>query len=73
MATHQTDASVEEFLAQVPEDQRREDARRLCVMMREITGEPPVMWGLDDVDLDALRELIDRSVRIRKGINRASG
>ena len=28
---------------------------------------------LDDVDLDALRELIDRSVRIRKGINRASG
>ncbi len=27
---------------------------------------------LGDVDLDALRELIDRSVRIRKGINRAS-
>jgi Domain of unknown function (DU1801) len=138
MATHPTNASVEAFLAQVPDDQRREDARRLCVMMRGITGEPPVMWGssivgfgayhyryasghegdsalagfsprrqhlviylvgefadrhqavlarlgphktgkgclyvkrLDDVDLDALRELIDRSVRIRKGINRAS-
>jgi hypothetical protein len=27
---------------------------------------------LDDVDLGALRELIDRSVRIRKGVNRAS-
>ena len=27
---------------------------------------------LADVDLDALRELIDRSVRIRRGINRAS-
>ena len=27
---------------------------------------------LDDVDPDALRELIDRSVRIRKGIDRAS-
>jgi hypothetical protein len=40
MATHQTDTPVEEFLAQVPDDQRR--------------------------------ELIDRSVRIRKGINRAS-
>jgi hypothetical protein len=139
MATHQTDAPVEEFLAQVPDDQRREDAHRQCVMMQEITGEPPVMWGssivgfgayhyryasghegdsalasfsprrqhlvvylvgefadrhqavlarlgphktgkgclyirrLDDVDLDALRELIDRSGRIRKGINRASG
>jgi hypothetical protein len=46
MATQRTDASVEEFLAQVPDDQRREDARRLCV--------------------------IDRSVRIRNGIDRAS-
>jgi len=27
---------------------------------------------LDDVDHDALRELIDRSVRVRKGIGRAS-
>jgi len=138
MAMRRTDASVEEFLARVPGDQRREDARRLCAMMREITGEPPAMWGpsiigfgayhyryasghegdsalasfsprrqnlavylvsefadrhraalarlgphktgkgclyisrLAAVDLDALRELIDRSVRIRKGIDRAS-
>ena len=138
MATHPTDASVEAFLAQVPDDRRREDARRLCALMREITGEPPAMWGssivgfgsyhyrytsghegdsalasfsprrhnlaiylvgefadrhqaalarlgphktgkgclyirrLADVDPDALRELIDRSARIRKGINRAS-
>jgi hypothetical protein len=27
---------------------------------------------LDDVDTDALRELIDRSVRVRKGVGRAS-
>ena len=138
MATHQTDASAEMFLAQVPDDRRREDARRLCAMMRDITGEPPAMWGasiigfgsyhyryasgregdsalagfsprsqhlviylvgefetrhqsalarlgphktgkgclylrrLDDVDHDALRELIDRSVRVRKGIGRTS-
>src|SRR5262245_24576301 len=138
MATHPTDASVEAFLAQVPDDRRREDARRVCAMMREITGEPPAMWGtsivgfgtyhyhyasghegdaplagfsprsqhlviylavefgdrypsvlarlgpykagkgclyvkrLDDVDQDALRELIDRSVRVHKGIERAS-
>ena len=138
MAMRRTDASVEEFLARVPGDQRRQDARRLCAMMREITGEAPAMWGpsiigfgayhyryasghegdsalasfsprrqnlavylvgefadrhraalarlgphktgkgclyisrLAAVDLDALRELIDRSVRIRKGIDRAS-
>ena len=133
-----SDASVAEFLARVPDEQRRQDARRLCAMMQEITGEPPAMWGtsiigfgayhyryasgregdsalasfsprrqhlaiylvgefgtrhqsvlarlgphetgkgclylsrLDDVDTDALRELIDRSVRVRKGVDRAS-
>ena len=132
-----TEASVAEFLDRVPERQR-EDARRLCAMMQEITGKPPAMWGtsiigfgsyhyrypsgregdsalasfaprsqhlvvylvgeftgrhrsvlarlgphktgkgclylkrLDDVDHDALRELIDRSVRVRKGIDRTS-
>ena len=131
-------APVEAFLARIPNDQQRQDARQLCVMMQEITGEPPAMWGssiigfgtyhyryasghegdsalasfsprrhnlaiylvgefadrhqaalarlgphktgkgclyirrLADIDLDALRELIDRSARIRQGINRAS-
>ena len=133
-----TGAPVEDFLARVPNAQRREDARRLCALMRQITGEPPAMWGpsiigfgtyhyryasgregdsalagysprgqhlaiyligefetrhqsalarlgphktgkgclyikrLDDVNQNALRELIDRSVRVRKGINRAA-
>src|SRR5258708_34784920 len=137
-AMRRTDAPVAGFLARVPDERRREDARRLCSMMQEITGEPPAMWGasiigfgshhyryasgregdsalasfsprsqhlaiylvgefeerhrsvlarlgphktgrgclyiqrLDDVDHDALRELIDRSVRVRRGIDRAS-
>jgi len=137
-AMRRTGAPVAEFLAQIPEERRREDARRLCALMQEITGEPPAMWGtsiagfgsyhyryasghegdaplasfsprsqhlaiylvggfeeryrpalarlgphktgkgclylkrLDDVDIDALRELIDRSVRVRKGVDRAS-
>ena len=137
-AMRPTEATVRAFLAQVPSEQRREDAYQLCAMMGDITGEPPTMWGasivgfgtyhyryasgregdspltgfsprrqqlviyliggfenrhhtalarlgphqtgkgclyirrLADVDPDALRELIDRSVRIRKGINRAS-
>ena len=137
-AMRPTDASVDDFLACVTDEQRREDAHRLCVMMRDVTGEPPVMWGtsiigfdtyhyryasgregdsplasfsprrqhvviylvggfedrhqsalarlgphragkgclylkrLDEVDLDALRELIDRSARVHQGIDRAS-
>ena len=133
-----TDAPVAGFLDRVPDEGRRQDALRLCAMMQEITGEPPVMWGtsiigfgtyhyrnasghegdsalasfsprrqhlaiylvggfenryrpvlarlgphkagkgclyirrLDDVDHDALRELIDRSVRVHRGIDRAS-
>src|SRR6516164_7415131 len=134
-AMRRTGEAVEEFLARVPDEVRREDARQLCAIMAEITGEPPAMWGtsiigfgtyhyryasghegdsalasfsprsqhlaiyligdfanrhqsalallgphktakgclyikrLDEVDQDALRELIDRSVRVRKGIN----
>jgi hypothetical protein len=137
-AMRRTGASVEGFLAGVPAGQRREDARRLCAMMEQITGEPPAMWGtsiigfgayhyryasgrggdsalasfsprsqhlaiylvggfesrhqsvlarlgphkagkgclylkrLDDVDQDVLRELINRSVRVRRGVDRAS-
>jgi hypothetical protein len=32
----------------------------------------PAMRRTDDVDHGALRELIDRSVRVRKGVDRAS-
>jgi hypothetical protein len=136
-AMHRTEASAAAFLAAVPDEQRREDAHRLCAIMQQITGEPPAMWGtsiigfgtyhyryasgregdaplagfsprrqhlaihlaggfgnryqpvlarlgphtagngclylkrLDDVDHDALRELIDRSARVHKRIDRA--
>lgn len=133
-----TGASVDNFLAAVPDDRRRADAERLCALLREATGEAPVMWGpsivgfgtyrytyaggrtgdwplvgfsprkqqlvvylvggyeerypsvlarlgphktgkgclylkrLDDVDESALRELVDRTVRVHKGVDRAS-
>jgi hypothetical protein len=40
-AMRRTGASVDDFLARVPDGPRREDARRLCAMMQQITGEPP--------------------------------
>jgi len=36
---------VEVFLASVLDEQRLADARQLCTLMQEITGEPPEMWG----------------------------
>ena len=48
-----TGASVEGFLAGVPDGQRREDARRLCAMMEQITGEPPAMWGTSIIGFGA--------------------
>ena len=43
--TKANDASVEEFLNAVPDEKKRADAFRLVQIMREETGEEPVMWG----------------------------
>jgi hypothetical protein len=133
-----TDASVDDFLAAVPDERRRADAKRLRTILQEVTGEPAVMWGpsivgfgsyryaygsgrtgdwplagfsprkqqlvvylvggyedrhasvlarlgphqtgkgclylkrLDDVDESVLRELVERTVRVHKGVDRAS-
>ncbi|MDZ5443376.1 hypothetical protein U2F26_11625 [Micromonospora sp. 4G57] len=40
-----TEASVDDFLAAVPDERRRADAQRLRSILREVTGEPAVMWG----------------------------
>lgn len=37
--------SAETFIAAVSVDARREDAQKLCGLLTEWTGEPPVMWG----------------------------
>jgi hypothetical protein len=48
MATNKTGptgADVDSFLAAVPDDRRRADARRVCDLMHRLSGEQPVMWG----------------------------
>lgn len=136
--TQPTDASVDEHLAAVTDERRRDDARALNELMQDVTGEPPVMWGagivgfgayhyrydsghegdaplvgfavrkqnlavyligefaerhaavlerlgphkagkgclylerLADVDLAVLRQLVDRSARVHRGIDRAN-
>jgi hypothetical protein len=45
LKTQKNDASVEAFLNSVENERRREDGFRLLELMREVTGEEPVMWG----------------------------
>jgi Domain of unknown function (DU1801) len=136
--TTPTSSDVEAFLDAIPDETRRADARQLCTMMTEVTGEPPVLWGssiigfgsydyryesghegtsalagfaprkqhlvvylvggyedrykkllselgphktgksclyikrLADVDLDVLRQLVERSTRVGHGVDRAA-
>ena len=43
--TRPTEASVEEFLNNVPNERRRKDSFRVLEIMREESGEEPRMWG----------------------------
>ena len=43
--TQPTGADVEAFLAQVPDDRRRGEARVVLELMRRVTGLEPVLWG----------------------------
>jgi hypothetical protein len=43
--TKPTSASVEDFINQVKDEQKRKDSFVLLEMMKEATGEEPVLWG----------------------------
>lgn len=43
--TSENDASVEDFLAAVDDEQRRTDALNVLELFKKVTGEPPKMWG----------------------------
>jgi len=43
--TKPTNQSVEEFLNEISDDERRADCLQVAKIMEEITGEKPVMWG----------------------------
>lgn len=43
--TKQTDLPVEEFIASVEPERKREEAEVLDALFRKVTGEQPKMWG----------------------------
>lgn len=45
LKTKANELSVDDFLAAVPDEIRREDAKAVSAMMARVTGQPPQMWG----------------------------
>ena len=45
LKTKPTQASVKEFLNQIPDKERRDDCTAVAKIMEEITGDKPKMWG----------------------------
>ena len=43
--TKPTKVSVASFIDQLADQTKRSDAKALVKLMREVTGEPPKMWG----------------------------
>ncbi len=43
--TTANDGDVGAFIAGIGDEQRRHDAGLLVELMREVTGQPPVLWG----------------------------
>jgi hypothetical protein len=45
LKTQPTDQQVKEFLNSVEDEKKREDSFEVMELMKEVTGEEPVMWG----------------------------
>lgn len=43
--TQPTEKKVEEFIENITPDRKKEDCKKLDKLMREVSGESPVMWG----------------------------
>jgi hypothetical protein len=53
--TKETDANVEEFIATVKEEQRREDCRELVKLMEKVSNSKAKMWGSAIIGFGNLR------------------
>jgi len=53
--TKENDASVEAFIAGVPDEQKRQDCHTLLKLMEKATKEKPRMWGASLIGFGNLR------------------
>ena len=54
-----TAQDVDAFIAAVPDEARREDARALCGLLTDWTGEQPTMWGSSIIGFGSYRYRYD--------------
>lgn len=45
LKTKENDGDVETFLARIEDERRRRDSLALVAIMKDVTGEPPRIWG----------------------------
>ena len=45
LKTTKNSADVDKFLAGIADEQRREDCQSVLELMKQLTGDPPAMWG----------------------------
>jgi hypothetical protein len=61
LKTKKSIASPTDFIASVMDDERREDATKMLKIMKEVTGERPVMWGSSIIGFGSYHYKSDRS------------
>jgi hypothetical protein len=57
--TRVTKVSVEAFIKRVASPQQQKDCKELIAMMRDVTGEPPKMWGPSIVGFGSVHYVYD--------------
>ena len=45
LKTKPNDQSVEDFLNKVPDEKKRQDSFAILELMKQVTGDEPIMWG----------------------------
>jgi len=45
LKTNPNDQSVEGFLNKVPDEKKRQDSFAILELMKQVTGDEPIMWG----------------------------
>jgi hypothetical protein len=59
--TQPTKLSVTEFINSVDDEQKRKDAKTLLKLMKDTTGEKPMMWGTSIIGFGSYHYKSDRS------------
>jgi hypothetical protein len=61
--TQPTKISATEYINSVDDEQKRKDSKKLLKLMKEVTGEKPVMWGTSLIGYGSYHYKSERSTQ----------